>query len=194
MNDPRPSLPSRIGLAFGTFFALIGDAALAARVRSLRAGHEEVPPQAVPAAAPVSAPAARPAVAEVVREATPDAALQLLGLLQREARLLDFVEEDIAAYSDADIGAAARVVHDGCRKTLREHFTLRPVRDEAEGARITLEEGFDAAAVRLSGNVVGQAPFSGELTHRGWRITDVRLPRLADGHDARIVAPAEVEL
>ena len=120
--------------------------------------------------------------------------MQLLGLLQRDARLLDFAHEDLAGYSDADIGAAARLVHEGCRKVLAEHFTVENVRSESEGSRITLNEGFDAAAVRLTGNVVGKPPFSGTLGHRGWRVTDVRLPKLAESHDARILAPAEVEL
>ena len=77
---------------------------------------------------------------------------------------------------------------------LREHFPIEPVRAEAEGSRVTLEEGFDAAAVRLTGNVVGKPPFKGALSHRGWRATSVRLPKLAEAHDASIVAPAEVEL
>jgi hypothetical protein len=126
--------------------------------------------------------------------ATPDAALQLLGLFQREARLIDFTQENLSAYSDADIGAAARVVHEGCGKVLREHFTIEAVRGEAEGSRVVLEEGFDASAVRLTGNVVGKAPFRGALSHRGWRASSVRLPKLAEAHDAAILAPAEVEL
>jgi hypothetical protein len=77
---------------------------------------------------------------------------------------------------------------------LREHFTIEPVRAEAEGSRVTLDEGFDAGAVRLTGNVVGKQPFKGALSHRGWRATGVRLPQLAEGHDATILAPAEVEL
>jgi hypothetical protein len=144
------------------------------------------------AAAPAPAPA-QPAPS-VLKEASPVAALQLLGLLQRDARFIDFVEEDIVNYSDADIGAAARLVHDGCRAVLREHFTIKPVRTEAEGSRVTLQEGFDAAAVRLTGNVVGKAPFNGQVSHRGWKVEDTRLPKLAPSHDASIVAPAEVEL
>ena len=77
---------------------------------------------------------------------------------------------------------------------LREHFDIVPVRAETEGSRVTLPAGFDAAAVRLTGNVTGSAPFNGSLAHRGWRAAEVRLPRLADGHDARVLAPAEVEL
>lgn len=137
-----------------------------------------------------------PAKAEtvVVREPTPDAALQLLGLLQKEARFIDFVQENVTAYSDAEIGAAARVVHEGCSKVIRQHFELEPVRGESEGSRITLNKGFDAAAVRLTGNIVGEAPFTGTLVHRGCRVKKVKLPRLTEGHDARIIAAAEVEL
>jgi hypothetical protein len=130
----------------------------------------------------------------VLKEATPDAALQLLGLLQKEARFIDFIKEDIAAFSDADIGIAARIVHEGCNKAINEHFTLAAVRSEQEGSKITLPEGFDAATVRLTGNIVGTAPFTGMLVHKGWQVTGVRLPKLTSGHNASIVAPAEVEL
>jgi hypothetical protein len=135
----------------------------------------------------------RPA-APVLRQAPTDAALQLLALLQRDARLIDFTEENLADYADADIGAAARLVHEGCRKVLREHFTIAPVRPEEEESRITLNEGFDASAIRLTGNVVGKAPFKGTIRHRGWRVNEVRLPKLSEGHDASICAQAEVEL
>jgi hypothetical protein len=177
-----PSLLGRIGLAFSAFFGVLGDAQLAARFAALRHGAEAPPP--TPAPAPAPAP----------KQASPDAALQLLALLQRDARLIDFAGESLAAYDDAQIGAAARLVHEGCAKVLREHFEIVPVRTEAEGARITLAAGFDAAAVKLTGHVVGQPPFSGSLSHRGWRVAEVRLPKLAEGHDARVLAPAEVEL
>jgi len=200
MSQPTnlPSFWSRLSLAFGALFKTIGDAEFAARVRD-----DQVGPVAAPAPAPAPAPVVPPAPAQApapapaptpLRVATPDAAMQLLSLLQREARLIDFANENIAAYADADIGAAARVVHEGCARVLREHFTIEPVRTELEGARVTLQEGFDAASVRLTGNVVGKAPFTGVLNHRGWRAADVRLPQLAEQHDARILAPAEVEL
>jgi hypothetical protein len=139
----------------------------------------------------VQAPAPEPVI---LKEATPDAALQLLGLLQNQARFIDFIKEDIAAFSDADIGVAARVVHEGCNKAINEHFTLAPVRSEQEGGKITLPKGFDTAAVRLTGNIVGQAPFTGTLVHKGWQVTGIRLPKLTQGHNANIIAPAEVEL
>jgi hypothetical protein len=196
MTDSNVSFLGRISLAVGTFFSILGDGEFAARVQRLRSG---APAPAAPVAtpAPVAAPAPAPApqpAAPTLKQASPDAALQLLGLLQRDARFIDFVEEDVAGYSDADIGAAARVVHGGCRTVLREHFTIRPVREEAEGSRLTLPEGFDATAIRLTGNVVGKAPFTGSLSHRGWRVEDVRLPKLAASHDASVIAAAEVEL
>jgi hypothetical protein len=149
----------------------------------------------VPAPAPAPAPEEPPKPPPPqLKEASPDAALQLLSLLQRDARLIDFTMENLSNYSDAEIGAAARVVHEGCRKVLNEHFTIAPVREESEGSRLTLNEGFDAASISLTGIVVGKPPFHGNLTHRGWRATDVRLPKLAEHHDASVLAPAEVEL
>jgi len=201
MTQTPPSFFSRIALAIGSFFSILGNPDFALRVQRLRDGDAPAPapraaaPTFAPSpSAPTSAPVPTPAPVSTLREATPDAALQLLALLQREARFVDFVQEDVASYSDADIGGAARLVHDGCRKVLQEHFSLQPVRSEAEGSRIVLDAGFDAASVRLTGQVVGQAPFRGTLSHRGWRVTEVRLPRMAPGHDARIVAASEVEL
>jgi hypothetical protein len=176
MKNQNLSLLARLSLAFGSFFSIIMDRQFAAKVDALRGD-----------AAPTSP-------VDLLRSATPDAALQLLGLLQREARFIDFIEEDIAAYADADIGNAARVVHEGCRKVLHDNFAISPVRGEAEGSKITLAAGFDAAAIRLTGNVVGQPPFFGSLAHRGWRVEQTHLPRIASGHDLSIVAPAEVEL
>ncbi|KVF54219.1 DUF2760 domain-containing protein [Burkholderia cepacia] len=200
MPESNLSFFGRLSLAVGTFFSVLGNREFAAGVLRVRDGAPApVAPTPAPAAAPV-APAPAPAPAPVkapapeLREASPQAALQLLGLLQRDARFIDFVEEDIAGYADAEIGAAARLVHDGCRAALREHFTIVPVRDEAEGSRVTLPAGFDATAVRVTGNVVGAAPFTGTVSHRGWRVADVRLPKLTGSHDASVVAPAEVEL
>lgn len=190
-NTP-PSFLSRIAIAIGSFFAILGNGRLAGDVSRLRGGEAlaaDVAPKEVRVEVPVEK-----LVEKTVEIPTDTAALQLLGLLQREARFVDFIQEEVAPYTDAEIGAAARVVHEGCRKVLREHFTIAPVRSEAEGARVTLQAGFDAAAVRLTGHVVGQAPFTGTLGHRGWQVTEVKLPQLTDTRAARIIAQAEVEL
>ncbi|HPU19249.1 MAG TPA: DUF2760 domain-containing protein [Alicycliphilus sp.] len=205
MSTPiHPSFLSRVAIAIGSFFAILANARLAGDIHRLRTGEPlaaDVPPSEVRVEVPVEkiietrieVPVEK-IVERRVEVATDTAALQLLGLLQREARFVDFIQEDVAPYSDAEIGAAARVVHGGCRKLLAEHFTLAPVRAEAEGSRVTLAAGFDAAAVRLTGNVVGQAPFTGTLSHRGWQVTQVRLPQLTDARAAAIIAQAEVEL
>lgn len=192
-----PSFFARLFLAWVAYFRTLFDGEFAAGVARLRAGQPALPP---PKEEPKDEPEKKKAKkkkdkpAPVIKEAGPDAALQLLGLLQREGRFVDFVEEDLAGASDADIGAAARVVHDGCKKALADHFTIEPIHAKEEGARVTVEEGYDAHAIRLTGNVVGEAPFKGELTHRGWKVTDVRLPKMSEKHDPSVVAPAEVEL
>ena len=204
-----PSFFSRIAIAIGSFFAILGNAQLAGGVSRLRAG--EALAADVPAPEPkevrIEVPVEKIVETRVevpvekiiertvqLRVPTDTAALQVLGLLQREARFVDFVQEDVASYTDAEIGAAARVVHEGCRKVLKEHFTLAPVREETEGSRITVSPGFDTTAIRLTGNVVGQAPFTGTLAHRGWKVTQMQLPQLTDEKAAEIVAQAEVEL
>ncbi len=123
-----------------------------------------------------------------------EGALILLELLQREGRLVDFLEQDVQSYSDEDVGAAARVVHEGCRKSLRAHLDVEPIRSEAEGSALTLESGYDARAVKLVGDVRGSAPYRGSLRHRGWRAKELRLPEPVEGHDASVLAMAEVEL
>lgn len=151
--------------------------------------------QAAPPPRPAPLPSRQPAApAATLDKAPPDSALLLLGLFQKEGRLVDFLQEDVSQYADEDVGAAARVVHTGCRTVLTEYLTIVPVREESEGSYVTLEPGFDAAAVRPTGNVVGEPPFTGNLVHRGWRATQVRLPQVASGRDLRILAAAEVEL
>ncbi len=129
-----------------------------------------------------------------VKATSPDSALQLIALLQQEARFVDFAQEDLSGFQDAEIGAAARVIHEGSQKVLKEYFSLSPIRTEDEESRITLQEGFDSQAIRLTGNVVGSAPFTGTLLHRGWKVDNVSLPKISDSHNTHVVAPAEVEL
>jgi hypothetical protein len=123
-----------------------------------------------------------------------DGALALLALLQREGRLVDFLREPLDGFTDADIGAAARDVHRGCRKVLDQHLTLEPVMPGAEEAKVAVPKGFDPAEIRLIGEAKGEPPFRGTLRHHGWRVVDARLPALADGIDRMVIAPAEVEL
>lgn len=190
MSETDLSFFARFLLAFAAFFRVLFNGQYAGQVARLGSGEPVPTPEPTPVA-PAPAPVPEP---PKLREVPTDGALQLLGLLQREGRLIDFLEEDVSGYSDAEIGAAARVVHDSVKKALATHVALEPIRSEAEGARVTLPAGFSAHEVRLTGNVVGEPPFTGTLTHAGWRATRIELPKLSPGYDVRVLAPAEVEL
>ena len=123
-----------------------------------------------------------------------DGALALLALLQREGRFVDFVRDSVEGASDADIGAAAREVHRGCRKVLDQHLTIEPVMPGEEEAKVSVPKGFDPAEIRLIGEAKGEPPYRGTLRHHGWRVVDAKLPSLAEGVDRAVIAPAEVEL
>ncbi|HEX2568300.1 MAG TPA: DUF2760 domain-containing protein [Polyangia bacterium] len=152
-------------------------------------------PTPVPVPAPVPAPAPAQTAPPVDKERLAEAgAVRLLALLQREGRLIDFLEEEIESYEDAQIGAAVRDIHRGCRKALGEYLQLKPVLPQPESSSVRVEAGFDTSTIRLVGDVVGQPPFTGTLRHPGWRAQNVRLPATPDGHDPTVVAPAEVEL
>ena len=123
-----------------------------------------------------------------------DGALALLALLQREGRLVDFLREPLDGFADADIGAAARDVHRGCRKVLEQHLSFEPVMPGEEEAKVSVPKGFDPAEIRLIGEAKGEPPFKGTLRHHGWRVVDAKLPTLTEGIDRTVIAPAEVEL
>jgi Domain of unknown function (DUF2760) len=155
------------------------------RAASAKREPERAKAQAVtPAATP---PPVNQAEAEVV---------SLLASLQDKGRLVDFLMDDVSAYGDAEVGAAARVVHEGCRAVLREHFDIEPIRTEREGTVITVPENYRADAYRLVGKISGEPPFSGQLVHRGWKTTRVKLPRVLRSGEGRLptIAPAEVEV
>lgn len=201
---------SRVSLAFRCFFRLLLGRGLP------REAVEYLPPGAAPPAAlpePKLAETKKPAPVEVEKpapvEVRPerrgpapgdlaghhrDGALALLALLQREGRLVDFLRESLDDYTDADIGAAARDIHRGCRKVIEEHFVMEAVMPGREEARVVVPAGFDPGEVRLVGKVSGQPPFTGTLRHHGWRVVEIKLPTLTDGVDRRVVAPAEVEI
>ena len=118
----------------------------------------------------------------------------MLAALQREGRLIDFLQEDLGADEDSQIGAAVRSIHTGCREILKEHMDIKPVFEEKEGSSVTIPAGFDTTAIRLTGNVSGNPPFRGTLRHRGWKVERIQLPQSQGQKDRRILAPAEVEI
>ncbi|MGH7279929.1 MAG: DUF2760 domain-containing protein [Polyangiaceae bacterium] len=177
------SLPffERLTFAFAAFFRILFDGAFAERLWRAR----EIEPSSLPP---------KPSEPPPQGDREENGALLLLSILQREGRLVDFLEQEIASFSDADIGAAARAVHEGARRALHAHATLEPARSEKEGAQITLQAGFDASSVKLTGNVRGAPPHTGTLKHPGWRAKEIHLPKAMEGHDLHVIAPAEVEL
>lgn len=154
-----------------------------------------VPAPAAAPSTPVAPPAPAPAPAPApVPEREHASALALIAALQREGRLVDFLQQEITGFGDEDVATAARVVHAGCRRVLRQVVELEPALTEAEGAAVQVPPGFDAQRIRLTGNVSGQPPFRGELRHPGWVARAVRFPAVSPALDPRVIAAAEVEL
>jgi hypothetical protein len=173
MNE-NPGFGARLSLAW----RLLMDAALAGRVAAALAALAEKKSEAPPA--PAEPPHA--------------SALVLLASLQREGRLVDFLQQEVSGFSDAEVGAAARVIHSGCRQALKPYLTFEAILPHPEGDRVTVAPGFDPQRIRLTGNVAGQPPFQGALKHHGWLVSQVKLPAPSKTLDLRVIAPAEVEL
>lgn len=172
----------KIGLAFRSFFNLLfGDELSPEVVTELGLTKKAAAPVAVKAPA---APAARP---------VSDGALQVLGILQRDSRLVDFLMEDISAYSDDQVGAAVRELHDQCRDALGRYVTLQPVIDGVEGTFVKAPNN-DPNVIKFIGNVPATPPSGGTLRHKGWRASKIELPALTAKQDAAILAPAEIEI
>lgn len=164
-----------LGLAFKCFFQVLFNREIASRVQEAL-----VPPP--------------PIDPEVERKRLLGEQLHLLGILQRDGRLLDFLSEDLSGYSDDQIGAAVRDIHRDCQRVVTKYVELTAVIDKEEDSQVVVEKGFDPGRIRLTGNVSGNPPYRGILAHRGWLVKDVRLPDRPEGGDPRVLAPAEVEI
>jgi hypothetical protein len=172
---------NRIVLAFRSFFSLLFSGELSQEtLTSLNLSRRSAAPAAKPSPA---APTVR----------VSDGALQLLAILQRDSRLIDFLQEDVSGYSDDQIGAAVRELHDQCRDAIGRYVTLAPVIDGVEGT-YAKAPAQDPNLVKFIGNVPAKPPAGGTLRHKGWRATKVDLPALAGKQDAMIIAPAEIEI
>jgi hypothetical protein len=169
----------KISMAFRCFFALLMHGQISPELMSelgLMRKRDEKPMPPPPPIVKVS-----------------DGALQLLGILQRDGRLLDFLLEDIAPYSDEQVGSAARSMQGPCREALNRYLTITPVIDGVEGTFVQAPSK-DPAAVKFLGNVPAKIPSGGLLRHRGWAVTDTRLPVLAPKQNVSVLAPAELEV
>ena len=121
-------------------------------------------------------------------------AVHALAILQREARLVDFLMEDIAECDDEQIGAAVRKIHDDAQETLKKYFDIVPVQNAPEGDTVSVPASFDNRRIRLTGKPAGEPPYKGTLIHRGWRAANVNLPVTSAAVDATVIAPAEIEV
>ncbi len=148
----------------------------------------------VPQTSAAQAPASRPKEMERPASGAFDRAVQMLALLQRDGRLIDFLAENISPYPDAQLGAAVRTIHEACRKVLEHYVKLEPILNSEEDQPVTVQDGFDPAAIKLLGNVTGEPPIRGVLRHKGWHVKEVNLPPLPQGSGRMVIAPAEVEL
>lgn len=177
---------SRLMLAIKLFFKVLSNPEAARRAAQI------LEPSGVSAAAPATpVMVTKPAPAPSMR----NDALSLLAVLQREARLIDFLKEEISAYADAQIGAAVRDVHRDAAAAIERLFALRPVIEQTEGSQVSLPATPDAARIRIVGNVSSTAPTSGRLQHGGWQANKAELPQYTgSAESARIIAPAEVEV
>jgi hypothetical protein len=178
-DEVRALLPKAIaGMALLLFIAIIAE-----RPKTM------APVQTTPE--PVLVPSTKPP------ESKADAdVVNFLSIFQEKGRLVDFLMDDIAGYSDAQVGAAGRVLHEGCRAALLEHFGIRPIREEGEGSKVTVPPQYAPDDYRLVGRISGEPPFTGTLVHHGWRAEWVKLPRLVTTSAGRLpsIAPAEVEV
>ena len=174
---------SRIVAAFRCFFLLLFSGQLPDDV-ALEYGWVKPKP------APVAPPP------EVPKISVTDGALQMLSVLQRDSRLIDFLMEDISLYNDEQVGAAVRSLHNDCKTTLLRHVTLAPVIDGVEGTfqKVNATQAPDPSRIKLIGNVPanGKVP-GGTLRHRGWKASSVELPVLGK-QDVTVIAPAELEI
>jgi Domain of unknown function (DUF2760) len=172
---------SRVVAAFRSFFAILFRGVLPEDV-ALEFGFTKAKP------APVATPQEQPKVS--------DGALQMLHLLQRDSRLIDFLMEDITAYTDDQIGAAVRTLHSESKASLARHLMLNPVIDGVEGTYQKLDSSKvpDPNRIKLIGNVPANGRVAGgTLRHRGWMASSINLPPLGK-QDPSILAPAELEV
>ena len=190
-NPAMMNFSTRLSSAFRCFFSLLFHGEIPQDVLQDLTGStaELAPPPATR-----TSPAPVKAGGDTSDPEALDRAVQMLALLQRDGRLVDFLEEDVSSYPDGQLGAAVRSIHAACRQVLERYIKLEPVLSSEEDHPVTVPPGFDSAAIKLVGNVSGEPPIRGLLRHRGWRVAAVTLPSLPQGSGRAIVAPAEVEV
>lgn len=181
--------------AFGQFFKYMGSGDYAARCAAVSKG-EAFAFEAEPTVITKEIEVIREVevAAPVLDSVNEDGAHQVLQLLQHEARFIDFIQESIDGYDDAEVGAAARQIHAGCAKVVKQHFTIDVVNVAPENSRLEIPADYDAKQIKLEGRVEGSGPYTGTLIHPGWKVTSTQLPKVSSTDNLTILAPAEVEV
>jgi hypothetical protein len=177
------------GSRFVSAFKLLFTGRLPADVVARLAEDDELPSQT-----PEVARTPEPAAPVTPPEDRGDRAVQLLALLQREGRLVDFLREDLSAYSDAQVGAAVRDVHAKTGAALDRYVRLEPLSPDDEGEPSVVSADSDPSTTRIVGNVPATGTARGLVRHRGWRVAHLDLPPLPPAHARTVVAPAEIEV
>lgn len=179
-----------LGTAFRAFFAALGNRQVADQIRTVLdrpAGTAALP--APPAE--VVVPSKPVPVAPKAKESTRSDAITLLATLQREARLLDLVKENLSAYSDAQVGAAARPCLTQCAVTLDRVLGVKAIEAASDGQAISVPEAATPSRYTWIGEGSGSA---GKLVHHGWEASRVDLPHWTGvDADAHVIAPAQVQ-
>jgi hypothetical protein len=181
----------RVGFAFRSFFSILFYAEIPHDIaeKLIKPGSTAAPAPVAPSSAPSRLQETQPPSPE-----TFDRAVQMLALLQRDGRLIDFLAENISGYPDAQLGAAVRQIQETCRQVLAQYVSLEPILNSEEDQPVTVQAGFETAAIKFIGNVAGTPPVRGVLRHKGWRVKEIKLPPLAQGGGRMVIAPAEVEV
>ncbi|MFO0814246.1 MAG: DUF2760 domain-containing protein [Gemmatales bacterium] len=178
-----PGFGTRLCIAFAAFFRSLTQPLFAGQVDGLLSG-QAISSVPVPVTPSLPVEPAKPQLSP----------LQLLAILQREGRLVDFLMEDIQGLPDAQIGAAVREVHKKTAKALRDHVVVEPVVATQEDETMTVDAGYDPSAIRVVGNLGANPPYSGTVRHRGWQVKELKMQPLPSGQNVNIIAPAEVEV
>jgi hypothetical protein len=118
-------------------------------------------------------------------------AIFTLNLLQREGRLIDFLQEDIESFSDAQVGTAVRQIHRECAATLEKYFKLRAISEVAEGQEMSISSSFDPSMIRVTGNTEAGKSV-GIVRHKGWISSEQALPQQVGHRNSCVVCPAEI--
>ncbi len=182
----------RISVAFRAFFGALFNSEAATKISDALDGKSTPAIESKPAEQPK--PQAPPKPVEPPKPKRSDA-ITLLATLQREARFVDFVKEQLDGFSDEQIGAVARDVHRDCGAVLERMFALQPAVTDEEGASITVDDSLDLGVYRLTGNVSAGKGATGSLQHHGWKASKSDVPTWnGDGSATLIVAEAEVEI